>query len=277
MRTLRRHLTPLAVLTLLLVALVAPLGSSSSYAQDDNPNPAILICVTDAGCWHSDKSGEVTGEQMGALLGDEDPHGENTVICTTTEGCQWSALDPDEAELTFSGDEDGPDGEKQPAPDMDQQDSDQLFPPTEVEEPSIMPVEGSWTAYNLAGVMTCPGAMTLDIPASDPLTGELLVSEDGSELTAESLDPELATVSMIRVGDGVYHATIELSADGGTMTLNFDEVFVANTLAFGMIHGQIEQQGMECTITRPFYTIVEGLELLEPGSGAETDDSGDSE
>lgn len=248
-------------LGLLLAALLLPVGGTVR-AQDDNPNPAIMLCVSEAGCWHSEKSGELTTGQLTHLIGENDTGG-NTVVCTLSDGCQWSAPDPNDLDLVFGGDGEA-DGEKQPAPDQPEaQEGDPIFSVLEVEDSELVPVEGTWTSYNLAGAMVCPGVMTLDIPASPPESGELIVVDEGAWLTLESANPELAVVDMLRVQDGVYHAEIEMEFEGNTLTMQFNEVFVAPTLAFGMIHGEITAQGMECTIRRPFYTIVEGLDLLE--------------
>ncbi len=256
MRFMRRFM-----LVLLLAALLMPVGGTVR-AQDDNPNPAIVLCVTGAGCWHSEKSGEITGDQMAELLGENETGG-NTVLCTVSDGCQWSAPDPDDLDLLFEGDGEA-DGDKQPAPDLpDDADSDLIFPELDVEDARIVPVAGTWTGYNLAGAMVCPGVMTLEIPASPPQSSDLIVVDGGVTLTLESNDPELGVVPMRRVQDGVYHGVLEMTVDGQTMTIDYDEVFVAPTLAFGMIHGEMTAQGMTCTFNRPFYTIVEGLELLE--------------
>ncbi len=34
-------------------------------------------------------------------------------------------------------------------------------------------------------------------------------------------------------------------------------------MAFGMISWEMSQQGYECTVRRPFYTTIEGLDLLD--------------
>lgn len=255
-----RHLTAPLVLIALLAALAVPAVYSTAYAQDSNPNPAIMICVTGAGCWHSDISGELSSEQTTTLIGENDSTG-NNVVCTVDAGCEWTALEPNDLDLAYEGDGEA-DGEKQPAPELPD-DSDKMFPALDVEDATVTPVEGTWVAYNLAGAMVCPGVMTFDIPASPPQTGQLIVEDDGAVLTLESNDPELGVVPMMRTQDGVYHGTLEMEVEGQTLTINYDEMFVEPTMAVGMIHGEMTAQGYECTILRPFYTTIEGLELLE--------------
>lgn len=250
----------LATLILLLsVTLIAPLGPAQ--AQDDNPNPAIMICMQEAGCIHSEKSGELTTEQMTHLLGANETGGD-TVVCTFSDGCQWSAVGPEDLDLAFGGD--GKlDSEKKPALDLPAgSDSDSLFGEIEIGENPIVPVGGTWVAYHFPGVMDC-SVIAIDIPASPPEPGELIVVDDGATLTLESSDPEMGIVPMQRVQNGVYHGIFEVSTEEGVMTINYDEVFVAPTLAFGMISGNITSQGMECKLSRPFFTISEGLELLD--------------
>lgn len=268
-----RHLT----LILIVLTLTAPLNGFA-LAQDsgDNPNPAIVICTQGAGCFHSDKSGEVSTGQMTELLGENDTGG-GTVLCTPSDGCQWSAVGPEDLDLVFGGDGENI-GEKNPAPELPEgSDSDSLFVEIEIGDDPIVPVAGTWNAYHSAGVMDC-GVIAIDIPESPPQPGALIVVDDGATLTLESSDPEMGVVPMQRVQNGVYHGTFEVSTDEGVMTLDYNEVFVAETLAFGMISGELTSQGMECVLSRPFYAVVDGLELLDaPLSDEEAAMDSDSE
>lgn len=245
-------------LVLLAMTLIAPLAVPAQ-AQDDNPNPAIVICLQGSGCFHSDKSGEVTTEQMTSLLGDNETGGD-TVVCTTSEGCQWSAVGPEDLDLTFGGDGEL-DGEKKPAPEAPA-DSDSLFVEIEIGDDPLVPVAGTWITYHSVGVMDC-SVIAIDIPANPPEPGTLIVEDDGAVLTLDSSDPETSIVPMIRVQNGVYHGIFEVSTEEGVMTINYNEVFVAPTMAFGMLSGEMTSQGMECVLSRPFFTILEGLDLLD--------------
>lgn len=268
------HRTRLLAPVLILIVLITPL-SGTTLAQDgsENPNPDIMICITGTGCWHSEKSGEITTEQMSNLIG-ENETGNNTVACTLSDGCQWSGLGPEDLDVVYGGDAQSI-GDKKPAPEQPAN-SEYLFPDLDIGDDPIIPQDGSWIAYHLAGVMDC-GVMKIDIPAGQPQPGMLIVEDNGATLTAETNDPEMEIVPMHRVQNGVYVANLEIETEDGTMILYYDEVFIAATMAIGLIHGEMNSQGVECVITRPFFTVVDGLEHFESKTGEEDEDTEDLE
>ncbi len=279
---LRNAFTGLLVVGMLLVLATAAL------AQDDGSTPPQLVLCTDGGCRYSPVSGELSTQDLTIALGEPDPHGANVVVCTDSGGCQWSAVTPEDLDLVHGGDGDLGEGmvfdedEVEPVEGMifDEDEVDpitidnetireMIFNLNETSQVIIAPKAGTWTSTHLAGQMVCPGAISMSIPAGDVQTGNVIVSEDGSTLTAQGLDPELADVPMRRVAGSVFYGAVTIAVpETGDMTLHFIEYFLDDGFAVGLIYSEMTTQGITCTIERSFWTIFEGEDLLEPDGPA---------
>lgn len=252
---------PLAAIVLALLAVSA----LPAQAQDDSSEykPAILVCETGAGCQYARMSGEFTAMDLELVLGEENEYGEHGyVVCSLGSPCMWTELSPEDLDLVHGGDglvemifeeEDVESigGDTPIDPDVE-------FDLDDIQARDVTPRAGTWTSYHLAGQMVCYGVMTLDIPAGDVQSGELVVSDDGDTLDLQNLDPELTSVPMTRVAPGTYHGELELTADGRTMVMNFDEKFVDTFLGVGLIWAEVSMEGYLCRIERRFYTIYGG-------------------
>jgi len=263
-------------LSLLVVLVLVMLPLVPARAQDGGgpDNPQLVFCEA-GGCTFSEISGELSYEDTSLVLGEEDPHGNNVIVCQSGMGCQWSAVSPEDLDLVNGGDgivEGEPmifDEDEVDAIDSDEMifDEDEvdaidpdeyIFDLSDMQPTNVVPVPGAWMAYHLAGAMVCPGVMTIDIPAGDPQSGTLTVSEDGRTLDLENLDPEATSVPMQRVVPGIYHGELTGTVEGNSVTLNFDEVFITEEFGIGLIHAEIAAQGIECRLERRFWVEYTG-------------------
>lgn len=286
MHLLRRVSALFAALFLLIgIQMALP----TVQAQDGGPAFEILNCVDGQGCSYDTPADEVTKSDIELTLGEEDTSGNGLLVCAEAGGCTWAEASMEDIDLLYGGDGE-PEGtmifdddEVDPVEDDDEDvmefDEDEVDPVEDAElgqgfifdesdaaQTNIVPRDGQWTTYHQAGQMVCPGAMTLDIPAGDVTTGTLTVLDGGSSLHGEDLDPETAELDMQRRLDGVYGAELTLNIEGGTMHMYWEQVFVSDTFAVGLIHGQFEQQGMTCIVRRPFYSMhSDGIQIEEDG------------
>ncbi|NDJ77275.1 MAG: hypothetical protein GYB65_13555 [Chloroflexi bacterium] len=279
-----------ALLITMLLAVFVPVFSV--VAQDGGDGPALVFCESGSGCAYSPISGELSNDDVSLVLGEEDPYGNDVVVCDVAGGCQWANLDPEDLDLVNGGDgevnspeidfDDEADANEDDEIIFDEdevepiEDDEMIFDEDEVEAydtealifdideitaTTVTPKSGNWTAYHLPGAMVCD-VITIDIPASPPQSGTVSVSEDGSTLTLESLDAEVGSVPMVRVAGGYYHG--ELTIEG--ITLNYEEFFLDDGYALGLIHATFTQEGVNCQITRRFWTVYDGEDLVEdPG------------
>ena len=256
------RLVPLTLIVILMLISLA-LPTLPVQAQDDSGEyePAILVCGDD-GCQHTRMSGEFAETDMEILIGEENPYGEDGYVVCSAGPCTWTQLDPADLDLVHGGDGEVDmifEEEDVEAIDDDTPiDPDVEFDFSDIDARDITPSAGTWTAYHQAGQMNCTSGLTIDIPAGDIQSGELVVSEDGNTLTLNDLDPEAASVPMERIAPGTYHGELEVTADGQTMIVNFDEKFVDTFLGLGLIWSEVAVQGYECRIERRFYTIYGG-------------------
>lgn len=251
----------LLVLGMLLVP--AALSGPATLAQEgkDSPPPDIVMCSATE-CRYSPVSGILSYDDLELVLGKADEDGTNLVVCDAS-GCQWSAVTLEELEFVLG--EEVQDAEQEEMV-FDEDEVDPILSGTDVIEledqelnfTSVVPLPGTWVTYHDPSVMECSMGMTIDVQGSGPDTMTISVSEDGSTLTGVDLDPETANMDMLRTPDGHYRSEIELSEDGGTMTLVFELFFLDEALGFGFIDGQIEQQGYSCSMLRSFMTTLEG-------------------
>ncbi len=261
MRTITRISTLAFLLTAALLGAAARPGPAS--AQGDSTYPSIVICSAGVGCFHSEQSGQFTSAEMEHTLGEENPGDSDTIVCTGADGCQWSVPDPNDLDLLYGGDGEA-DGEKaDPPADDGTESADSVFPVRDLPDEPMIPVEGNWTSFHNAGAMVCSTGMRIDVPAGDARSGNLVVADNGGQLTLEDFDPETGTQTMTRLQNGVYHAAMVFEQDGQQMDLTFDLVFAAQTLGFGVIKGYITAQGFECEITRTFWTVSDAILELE--------------
>jgi hypothetical protein len=276
------------VFTGFLACLMLLVPGAAALAQDDGATPPQLVLCADGGCRYSPVSGELTTQDMTIVLGEADPYGNNVVACTDSDGCQWSAATPQDLDLVYGGDGDLGEGmvftedEVEPIEGMifdeDEVDSftidnetirEMIFELHETSQVIITPKSGIWTATHLAGQIVCPGVMTMAIPAGDVQSGNIVVAEDGSTLTAEGLDPELTDVPMRRVTGSAFYGAVTMAVpEQGDVTLHFVEFFLDDGFALGYIYADVVTQGFACNIERYFWTIFEGESLLEPDAPA---------
>jgi hypothetical protein len=284
-------------LLLTLFGLLALIVPGAALAQDgEGEPPTLLLCENGAGCRHAKMSGKMSQEDLELLMGEEDPHGKNIVICHDS-GCDWSALSEEDADLAAGGDGEVPmtftveevygedteeemtfteeeaeqleeESEEAESDDADAEDSEvededesMNFTIDEVTPSNVVPMGGQWTAYHSPGIMDC-GVMTMDIPGGDVQTGNVQVSEDGSTITATGLDADATTLPMNRIAGGVYHAQLEITVEGSTATIDFYIVFVDEGLGVGYIEGKAAAQGVECLIQRWFQVLHGEVDLM---------------
>jgi len=279
-----------------MIGLLAT-GALALAQGDGGANPKIVFCEMGDGCRYSPASGDFSPEDVELLFGEPDPHGKNTAVCIDSGGCQWSAVTPEDLDLSYGGDGEPmremvfDEDEVDPVTDDDDA---MIFEEDEVDPVdlgslnipfqdwdklavNVVPKPGAWTSTHLAGAMVCPGVMTLDIPASGPESGTMEVSDDGATLTAVGLDPDTASVPMQRVAPGAYHGELTVTADGQAMTVNFETVFLDDGFAIGLIHADVTAQGVECRIERRFWTIFDGEDLVPSPDDAGPDDTPDTD
>ena len=245
-----------------MVAILLP--TTGLYAQEGGgaDNPEIIFCGEGA-CSHSPKSGEVTPENMEIMLGESDSFGHNVVICQPGEGCRWSSVNAEDAaliygdgtvsdEMVFGDTENESEGDEMVFSDTE---AEMLLDLSGVGATAIRPRDGLWITQHHAGSMVCSGGLRIDVPAGDPSPGSIGVSGDGDMIIAESADDSMP---MLRVAPGVYHSAFKVATDDGTMTLYFDEVFITEGLAIGVIYADMLVEGNECHIERRFWTEYTG-------------------
>lgn len=261
-------------LSIVAAMLVGLAGIPAVQAQDDGPdyNYDILNCRNGDGCSYEQPGRGLPKARMEQLVGEEDESGNGLLVCTSN-GCSWSEINMSEVDLIHGGDGE-PEGamyfhESEVEPiDVDEVGLGEgfIFDESDVTGTNIVPRDGQWTTYHEAGQMVCPGGITLEIPAGDVTTGTLSVLDDGAMLHGEDLDPETDELDMPRRMKGVYGAELTLTVEGGTMIMYWEQIFVSETMAIGLIHGQFEQQGMTCTVMRPFHAMHEGgIQIEEDG------------
>lgn len=270
-----RHLF---AITMAVGGLATLVGAPAMAASGDDPHryPSALLCESGRGCKHSPLSGMEQRWFWETLLGTEAPES-NTVVCIGDGGCSWSALDDEEADISFGGDG-APDGQRGMVFDEDEgmvfgEDEGMVVESPGTQRPMVFtedevastidvtPMSGRWTSTHAAGVMDC-GVMRLDIPAGDTGTGEMIVADDGASFVTSELSADTETLEMFHVSGGVYHADITVTADGREMVLNFDVVFVDPGLGQGLIWAEFADSGVTCRIDRPFVTIHEQIEFF---------------
>ncbi|NLF78214.1 MAG: hypothetical protein GX573_21175 [Chloroflexi bacterium] len=253
----------LALVASILSLFAVPKLSSLAQEESEVYKPQILVCQTDTGCQYARMSGEFTETDMELTLGEENEYGENGyVVCSIGLPCAWTDQSPEDIDLVHGGD--GlvdlvfEEEESEPVTDEAPIDPDVEFDLDSIQAQDVIPLAGMWTAYHQAGTLVCSGAISFDIPAGDVQSGELVVLDDGETLDLKNLDPELTSVPMKRVAPGTYHGELEVTADGQTMVMNFDEKFVDTFLGLGLIWAEVSMQGYQCRIERRFYVIYGG-------------------
>ena len=258
---------------MMMLLVLVPVSAQDSDTPVD-PYPSLLLCSDGQGCRHSPISGEMSFEELSIVLGEPEVDGVPRNVVCSESGCSWSVLEDGEADLAFGGDGE-PDGSRTMTFDEDEVDTEPEgfdFTEDEVEgfdftdeefgARHVTPLSGSWTTLHFAGTMDCPGAFSMEIPASDAETATIQVSADGYSFTATDLDPEAPEVTMQISGWGQYHADFTVPTPEGDVVLNFDIVFPDPALAFGMISSDIESQGITCMIRRGFAVFHESLDLF---------------
>lgn len=282
---------------LLIVSFVRV--SAQEIPDGADPYPTILLCEDGQGCRHSPISGELSYRDAAIALGEPEVDAPRVVVCDGS-GCSWAVISDEDIDLAYGGDGE-PDGAKTMTFDEDEVEDGFDFSDDEADEDSegfdftddeadttgfdfseddlsyndVIPLGGSWTAIHEAGLLDCPGAFSMEIPAGDEQQATIEVAADGSSFRATDLDPETPQIDMTRVEPGLYHAELPIDTPEGAMTLMYDVGFFDPALAVGMIRAEMTTQGYECTVTRGVLILHESLDLMADGDAEDAPESED--
>lgn len=152
---------------------------------------------------------------------------------------------------------DGTNPFEDPDPDMEN------FPLPEVLPPGAgtfaVPKAGPWSAVNLAGQMAC-GGMSLDIPASPPENGILEVRDGGRTVIGTGLQEDQASITVRADPEirGRYSGSFEGMEQGVPVTIDYYWQVVTDEYIVGYLTASVTEQGVTCTVYRPFELTYTG-------------------
>lgn len=118
--------------------------------------------------------------------------------------------------------------------------------------PKLVPREGVWMVTNLPGTMVC-GAMTMPLAASQE-PGTLSLQNCGWTVVGSGFSDGSADLVM-HADDSSgrhYSGTVGGAQDGIPMAINFRWNLETDSFITGTLHSQVSQQGMACTMSRPY-------------------------
>jgi len=124
-----------------------------------------------------------------------------------------------------------------------------------------VPRPGPWTAVNFAGRLSC-GVMALDIPASQPEGGTLELVDGGAQVIASGISADTGVVSITldavpRI-NGRYAGTFSATQEGIPITIDYYWQLVTDEYIVGYLTSTFTQEGVTCTIYRPFELQYNG-------------------
>jgi hypothetical protein len=118
--------------------------------------------------------------------------------------------------------------------------------------PDMVPRAGVWMVSNLPGTMSCSGMAMPLAPSQEP--GRLELRECGWTVLGSGFSDDTADLTM-RATDSSgkhYTGTIGGVQDGIPMNIDFTWTLESDSHITGSLYSQVSQQGMTCTMSRPF-------------------------
>ncbi len=279
-----RSVLLVTVVTLLLLSVGATFAQEDETSDDTGLIPIVLGCEEGSGCMQWNTAGQLTTENMGNLIG-ENTTGNNVIICTEEDFCDWTSLTPTEASIAYGGGDDfevvDPNEPAEEEPDFDFTEEDFETEDAENEADTVdfedvlaypagtrvVPAAGLWEADNLAGEMVCP-MMTIEIPQEPVSLGQISVSADGDTYTGTGLAEDEGTVVLTRMhpDDNLFTGELEFEdpESGGTLLMKYELYFVTPWMGVGATTGTLSGMGMECETFRPFLVAHADLDFFAP-------------
>ena len=119
-------------------------------------------------------------------------------------------------------------------------------------QPDRVPREGVWMVSNLPGQMVCAGMSMPLKPSQEP--GNLVHRDCGRTVIGSGFSDDTADIVMRAVDQSGsrYVGTVGGSQDGIPMTIDFEWHLQSDSFITGSLYSQVTQQGMTCTMSRPF-------------------------
>jgi hypothetical protein len=121
------------------------------------------------------------------------------------------------------------------------------------EAPAMVPKAGKWNISNLPGRMVCGTMVNMPLSPSQQ-TGTLEIQDCGWTVVGTPMAEGDAPLTMRAVDNSgsVYTGTVGGSQDGIPMTIEFTWNLNSEEWIVGDLKSSVTQQGMTCTMTRPF-------------------------
>jgi hypothetical protein len=107
--------------------------------------------------------------------------------------------------------------------------------------------------------MAC-GGMSLDIPASPPENGTIEVRDGGRTLIGTGLQEDQASITLRADPEirGRYSGAFEGAEQGVPVTINYFWQVVTDEYIVGYLTASVTEQGVTCTVHRPFELTYTG-------------------
>ena len=149
--------------------------------------------------------------------------------------------------------EPGPDQESEPGGQDGQDGQDGSPQAAGCESPGMVPKAGAWSVSNFTGSMVCGSIVNMPLSPSQE-SGVLEVTDCGWTVTGTGMAEDTAPLTMHAVDgtSGRYTGTVGGVQDGIPMNIEFSWQLKSEEWIVGELHSEVTQQGMTCTMSRPF-------------------------
>jgi len=127
------------------------------------------------------------------------------------------------------------------------------------EAPQMVPRAGVWNVSNQLGRMVCGAMINMPLqPSQEP--GTLEIRDCGWTVVGTGMAEDTAPLTMRAVDgtSGRYTGTVGGAQDGIPMTIDFNWKLNSEEWIVGDLKSVVTQQGMTCTMTRPFELRYRG-------------------